>query len=646
MSYDYSSESNRLDLNNPYIFQNRILFACATALLLTGLYLFFQVQQALRASLIGKSLLLCSIGVGLSMVAVGLFMKAIQRLKFYFGRDKPQSLAADVPIGTTGHSDQAVHLQTILRQRALIYAEPQGVLQNLLYHRFPKLLTAPIWVQQFANQYFSNVCTVFVTFLSFLMAWLFAKDPVTETCVSFIYFLMSIFWLIKPYSKEQKILLKPLHLIILMFTGIVLPILIGLLVKYLPLFLRDFLLNLTFHTQVFLLLICTLVASILLLYAALSQTIDSPVTQVSNELLRLSMNSPPSSIFQEIERILQMQWTDNIPNRCYSRLEPNTPISNFSGDFTGNLLQETQPMPIEGRNQSDTHSVFTDSTRKFLGFTDIFAVLLIGVAILFVYIFIHSFQTVQSGLTMHWVSQNWSILTGAAMMIGVALFCLKNSAYLWGRFDFQSHILWVTVQGSYQTATLGTGNNFSGQMHTTNKFVRVEDMTVNIWRACIESVCFGANNPRQITSMFATQKESKELANSLLDYVNNQSVLTVPESERDKHKMNALFQVENRLKSSIHAINTDNYKELSDYARLSSQTEKIDNQIDNSVDIMPVSSHAGNKHEMSNTDSVFNIKAKSPNHANETGLQFKFCSACGERHVLPAKFCTKCGVAV
>lgn len=682
MSYDYSSESNSLDLVNPYVFQNRILFASGTALLLTSLYIFFKAQQALQLSLIGKSIFFCLLGIGLSCVAVSLFAKAMQRLKFYFGRDKPSSLATDVPLGMTGNSEQAIHLQSLLRQRALAYAEPQGALQSVLYHRFPKLLTAPIWVQNFANQYFLNVCTVLATFLSFLIAWFFAKEGVTETWVSLIYFLVSVFWLIKPYSTVQKQSLTMSHLIMLMVAAIMLPILLGLLATRLP-----SLLGLTFHTQIFVLLGCTLISSLLLLCAALGQTTDTPITQVSNELLRVSMSSPPATLFQEIERIQQMQWTDNIPNRCYSRLEPSTPITSLGGNFTGDLLQETQPMPVQGRNTSDTQSIFADSSRKFLGFSDVFAVFLIGVSILFILIFVNGFansfsfnnqyssqhstqylnqytstekmsmtppvlsnlknktttnitdyqnstakNTTQPRLLIDWTAQNWSLLTGAFMMISAALFCLKNAAYLWGRFDFKSNILWVTVQGNYQTATLGTGNNFSGQMHTENKFVRVEDMTVNIWRTCIESVCFGANSPRQVTSMFATQKEAKDLVNDLLAYINGQSILTAPQSDRDRYKMSTLFQAEHILKTGKPAVNPIDVVNC-----------HTDTLLQNDTTVSPKTIHNTLNTPLDDLD----VSVMMPElQADEVVLQFKFCSVCGTRHLLNAKFCSKCGAVV
>jgi hypothetical protein len=655
MSYDYSSESTKLDLVNPYIFQNRVLFACATVLLLMGAYAFIEARFALQTGVSGQFLLLCALGFGLSTVALGLFTQAMKRLKFYFGRGKPESLAPEIPLGVNGDSILARNLQTLLRQRALGYTEPEGALQSVLYHRFPQLMTAPFVVQGFAKQYFYNLCTVLATLLSFLAAWFFSKDDTTQAWVSLAYFLTSVFWLVKPYAMDENRPLRTTHLIGLVAAGILLPMLLGVLSMKLPP-----LLGLTFHVQTFVLLICALVSSGLLLSAALKQTTDAPVTEVSNELLRLSMQSPPATLFEELARKQQAQWTEKIPNRCYVRIEPVTPINAPGGSFTGDYLEETQPMPILGRNDSDNISVFANPSRKFLALSDLFAALLIAVSALFVVIFIATLsidqvhtpnidlknaaknaasnnssanatqpaiETLASPLigvkdkpvslenlkpslrTNTTLSMNWAVLSGALMMISVALFCFKNSARLWGRFDFESIVVWVTAQGSYQTAKLGTGNGFNSQLQTENKIVRVEDMTVNLWRTRIETVCFGDKGGRQITSMYATHQEAQELAADLQAYVDGQSVLTAPQSARDSQKIAGLFQAGNALKVG-EALLKDPLK----------ATEGVHPNVDSLL-------------RVDRADAV------------PLDAKVKFCSECGSKQAFSVKFCSDCGHA-
>jgi predicted nucleic acid-binding Zn ribbon protein len=500
-----------------------------------------------------------------------------------------------VPLGVNGDSKAARDLQDMLRQRALSYAEPVGALQSYLYHQFPKVMTAPIVVQYFAKQHFFNICTIATAFISFLVAWLLASDPQTQSWIGLIYFIICAGWLIKPYSNSDSNPLKTSHIIGLVVASILLPIFISLLSSKLP----D-LNGLTFHLQTFVLLFCAMVSSILLFFAALGQTTDAPATQVSNELLRMSMQAPPASMFEELARRQQTHWTENIPNRCYARIEPQTPIGSGSGTFTGELFEETQPLPMKGRNVSDTAGMFADRSRKFLAMTDIFAVVLTILVTVFVVLFIRHLS-----VNIDWVSQRWNLLSGASMMLCVALFCFQNASRLWGRFDFESTLLWVTAQGSYQTSKLGTGNQFSSQLQTENKLVRVEDMTVNIWRARIESVSYGSNTGRQLTAMFATQQEAKQLAADLLSYVGGQSVLAAPNSSMDLQKIAAISQASEALRTGEST------------PTLTPALEKM----------------LGGTAVKANTNSA----------ASTAALKNRFCNQCGQTQTQTAKFCSDCG---
>jgi ribosomal protein L40E len=138
-------------------------------------------------------------------------------------------------------------------------------------------------------------------------------------------------------------------------------------------------------------------------------------------------------------------------------------------------------------------------------------------------------------------------------------------------------------------------------------------MTVNIWRARIESVCFGANSPRQMTAMFQTQKEAKALAADLLAYVGGQSILSAPQSQADAQKMSVLFQANHALKSG----NTQFNASLQDAEGV---VENLDAALNNA-----------------------SARADSQPATVQPALNAKFCSECGSRQVLSAKFCSDCG---
>ena len=52
--------------------------------------------------------------------------------------------------------------------------------------------------------------------------------------------------------------------------------------------------------------------------AVLAQVDPAPQTRTSVEQGRLSMNAPPALLMDELDRLLQSEWTDRIPNRRYA----------------------------------------------------------------------------------------------------------------------------------------------------------------------------------------------------------------------------------------------------------------------------------------------------------------------------------------
>jgi hypothetical protein len=154
---------------------------------------------------------------------------------------------------------------------------------------------------------------------------------------------------------------------------------------------------------------------------------------------------------------------------------------------------------------------------------------------LFSLYFVHGFDVLAT-----WRENRFSLLGSSAILVGVAWFCFDTASALWGRFDFQSVLVWVETVGSYQTSRIGTGNQFTSGMNTQNDVVRTESMTLRVWRARIESVAFGKDEPRQVTAMFSTEKEARTLAAHLTAFGQGQSVLVAPGAGEDRARMAAL----------------------------------------------------------------------------------------------------------
>lgn len=590
MSYDYSSESKLLELPNPYRLQNRLLWLAAALLLGAGVTSLFWARDALAGqALTGAAAPLLA---GLLMIGAGLAAAATaaRRLRFFFGRGRPASLAPEIPVGATGGSPAADKAKEILRQGGLTYPEPQGAIEGLLYHWAPTLITAPLVVQSLAQRTMFNLMAIAATLLSFgISSVLFGNDN-TRPWIAILYFLFGAFFVLRPVLSSSRARLTTLSLVGLIAAAILAPVLIGLVGAKLP-SLGGF----SIAAQTTVMLVTALIACALGLVAVLAQVDAAPQTRASVEQARLSMNAPPAVLIDELDRTLQSEWTERIPNRRYARIDPVVLAATPAGTFAGELFDETQPLPRAGTQAPTFASAMGDRRHRPLLLMDLYAAVLTVAAILFALAFVRGFDPMAAG-----AANRYSLLGMSAILAFVSAFCFRSSAGLWGRFDFESALIWVEMVGNYQTSRIGTGNNFSSRMNTENDVVRTEAMTLRIWRARIESVVFGKDDHRQVTAMFSTEKEAKALAAHLGEFARSQSVLVAPTSPADQARIAALNAGERSLSGPS--------------------------------DTMPAAALA---HEMHKAQAI-------ASSAGPTPPTRRFCTACGTAASPEARFCSNC----
>ena len=187
MTYDYSSESKLLELPNPYQLQNRLLWGCAALLVVAGIACLWWARAAMQDD--APRLAAAPLLTGLVLLAggIGCAASAARRLRFFFGRGRPASLAPEIPVGATGGSPAADAVKELLRQGGLRYPEPQGAIEGLLYHWMPSLITAPREVQFLARRYVFNLAAIAATLVSFLFSWWVFGTDVTRPWIGFLY---------------------------------------------------------------------------------------------------------------------------------------------------------------------------------------------------------------------------------------------------------------------------------------------------------------------------------------------------------------------------------------------------------------------------------------------------------------------------
>ena len=597
MAYDYSSDNKRLELPNPFRVENMFLFACAAITLLGGFTGLLWAREAIQSH--STKLGIAPLLVGVALLAAGLSFAVIaaRRLRFFFGRGRPRSLAPEVAIGATGNSPRADFYKATLRQGGLEYPEPQGALNGVLYHALPRLITAPVVVQELAQRHFFNALSFLVTLLSFVLAWGLFGTEESRPLISIVYFVFGAVVLLRPLVSGSQARLGTGALIALIVAAIVGPVAANLLGASLPS------VRYSVTGQAAFLLACALVAVVLILCALHAQLDASPQTERSCEQRTLSMNGPPAALITELDRTLQNEWVEKIPNRRYTRVEPVTHGATGSGGFAGELLEETQPMPMTGTAAVTLVSALQAPRHSWLVMLDLYGTLLTIFGVVCALVYVRGFDPSRV-LADGW--GNTATVGYAAVCLAIAAFCFQSAGAIWGRFNFESELVWVELQGTWQSSRIGTGNQLNSRLQTENDVVRVESMTLRIWRARVESVVFGKDGTRQVTAMYATSQATSRLADDLESFASRQSVFIAPRAAEDGQRIAALRATEALLGGEPPAR----------------------------VDAL---AHAG-------ADAPRVTHA--PAHGSAPTPAGRFCTACGTRAAPDARFCSACGTAL
>jgi hypothetical protein len=122
----------------------------------------------------------------------------------------------------------------------------------------------------------------------------------------------------------------------------------------------------------------------------------------------------------------------------------------------------------------------------------------------------------------------------------VVNFCFKAGHPLWGRFDFVSELIWVEMNGNYQSAKLDYGNQFTDRIKSEKQVINIETMTLRVWVAQFESVSFGKHSERWLVGMRGLPDKAKYLAQHLVQFAADQSIIVAPGSGADMQKVATL----------------------------------------------------------------------------------------------------------
>jgi hypothetical protein len=439
------------------------------------------------------------------------------QLRFYFGREQPNSLAPNMTPTQSGESHEARGITETLRQNAFNYDVPVSGIDQLLFTWMPDLLFSPKPLQNIARAQFRNLLVLAAIFVSALVAVFGVSGAGQRSLVFMLYCVLAGWVLVRAVLRPGvgSTQLSVLAVIALCVVAVIGPVLLSTL---LPASLQAFA-GMSWALLATLTVVVGLIAAVMLLMAVMTQTLRPTTISMANHLEVVSFNGVPNQILLHYARALQDLWTEKIPNRRYIHHPPE--VEGTRGAFTGESLEESQPVPTEAGPLTLEYCLTAREYRWLIGVVSLALVLIAATAIL-------SLLAV-----MGWPAHAADLIAGAALSFLLALYCLRSSQYLWRRFRFTSRLYWLELQGNFQVSNVDFGNIVQDRFKSQKAVTNIEDMTLREWVADLDSVCYGRNRERFVVGLAGNPKESQRLAQHLADFARSQAVIVSPTSARD-----------------------------------------------------------------------------------------------------------------
>ena len=530
MSYEFNAADKlSSDYQNPFIIENKFLLLSALIYGGGGIAVMAAARTYLRDHADGAAAVGFFLALSMLAIAVTLAIGALSQFRFMFGRGFPVGLAPELPHTKNGSSVAAEQLQQQMRDGAVLFQEPQGPLAGVLYALVRPLSTAPWTIQFAAQRHFEALIGMIGVFISLCASFtMFAGSPY-EGLVSWAYLPIAAMMIrlafINPQESQAPVDSRStlVRLVAMLVFGMIGPVL---LTRFMP--------GVAF-AQVWAVPACMLVGAIGasgLFLAAVVARIDSvEQTAVSCEQTTIAMNCQPAQLWTAIDRDFQENWARGIPNRSYCRVLPQA--SETQGNFSGSVLEETQPVPTDIMEFTGMWQGLRAAHTRSLVLLGFWAVTMSTLASTVAWYCSARFAEI--------AKQDVARYVLLVIAFDLAMFlAFRIGHLLWSRMYFKSRLIWIEVQGTYQTAELDIGNQVTGNARSRSTVIRVEDATLRVWVTDIVSIAFGKAGRRFVMALAPADNMARSMAMRLKEFAAEQSMLLAPTSTRDVEKARVL----------------------------------------------------------------------------------------------------------
>jgi hypothetical protein len=538
MSFDFNQDDAIDKFPNPYRFENVFLAIGAAAAFAGGIAAVIQARQFFRVHEDKVALIVVAVAALVLGLAVKLLIQALSQMRFYLGRNFPRGLAGELAVTDRGVGEGADKVLETLRYRTIEFPEPRGALESLLCSLVKDLVMSPTEIQAAAVQHFRALITMGALLASLLVSYLVFADTSCEGFASWLYLPMSGLSLLTPFMAPDR--LSPsdgndtpvaetgdravLKLVGLVVFSIMAPVLLPRVTPHVSIA--------TMWIPSALLLGGSMISSGLFFAAALCHLGSARSTDVSCEQTTIAMNCPPEQLWAVISRDFQSAWERAIPNRTYANVPPDV-SRDERGSFSGFILEETQPVPMNSSQFSTWAEAVQVPYARML--------LLLGAWAVAMTAFCGwtAARTTEQFSNMSATEISRSILV--VMTLGmVAALSFRIGHLPWSRIEFRSRLIWVETSGVFQTSRISVGNRTYGHAQSSSTVTRVEDATLRVWAADIDSVAYGKDGKRSIIAMASLDDLATSMAERLVAFAMNQSVVAAPTASGDLARSSAV----------------------------------------------------------------------------------------------------------
>jgi len=574
MAFEYGSDT--LGIKNPFKFEGFVLTIRGLIVTVLGIVALFSVKELVTSGdklagwlSLGIGILLLSNGV----IAIGTGLFKVMR--FYVGRGVPASLARNVGKSEShvnepyiAYGDKNIE-QMLMGRKNITFIEPQGWLARILHTIMPKLLFMPYPIRNQAQKLGSGLVYSLLAFLCFGLAWFSGSTGLTEISNTPVLDWLSILlavYLFLVWGQRRSPIKRLLNVSLQSSgsTGIVAMIAFSILAPVVLSYVHHEMfalpeLPLSAGSYIAFMTLLAVIASgygLFLTYLRVNQA--NPVTEVSEFRTNWQESIHPQEIFINFENIVMANRRyKEIPNRVYRDFDAQLieQGSNDKGKFSGEMVQETQPV------FKDLPSTPIFKQLKIFG--TIIGETLLAIAAVYFYLAIEPITQISNEI----VPAIDALIYPTLIWIFGQI--ISNSARIfWSEMHFESLIVYFQCHGTYSESKVSTGTSIHDSTRSENVVVR-SSLTPWILTSRLRTCCFaesGSNNLenyRRILELHKADDDLDTITGEMRSFLGNRETIASV-SEKDLASAGSIYQVnqETRSHSQQAALAQDNKIEL------------------------------------------------------------------------------------